>query len=82
MLIHFHLSPEAPQAGPGPAPQGRAGQGGPADAWYFVCLGISWYILDIFEYIWRYFWYIFGIFLDIFLDNGTLDWQDIDADID
>ena len=38
---------------------GRAGRGGPAAARYFVYLGISLYILDLFGY-------IFGIF-----QNGT-----------
>ena len=34
--------------GPG-APRGRAGRGGPAAAWYFVYLGISWiYLLENF----------------------------------
>ena len=42
-----------------------AGPGGPAAAWYFVYLGISLYILDIFGYIWIYldiFGYMFGLF--------------------
>ena len=47
--------------GPGAARdrrRGRAGRGGPAAAWYFVYLGISLYILDIFGYIWIYIWSI------------------------
>ena len=44
----------SPTVGPtdvqiGPAPRGRAGQGGPAAAWYFVY--ILYYILDIFGYV-------------------------------
>ena len=38
----------------------RAGRGGPAAAWYFVYVGISWIYLDIFGYIYIYFLYIFG----------------------
>ena len=41
--------------------RGRPARPGPeAAAWYFVYIGISSYILDIFGYIWIYIWYIFG----------------------
>ena len=51
--------------------RGRTGRSGPATAWYFVDLGISLHIFDIFGCIWRYtfgkHWiYKFGIFLNIF----------------
>ena len=42
---------------------GRAEPGGPAAAWYFVCLGIYLYVLDIFGYMWIYLNILFGIFL-------------------
>ena len=48
------------------APRGRVGRGGPAVAWYFVYLGISLYILDIFGYNSVYFGYIFRVFFVLF----------------
>ena len=58
----YSAVPVRPVRGPGLGP----GQAGPAAAWYFVYLGISLYVLDIFEYkldIFGYIWIIFKILL-------------------
>ena len=51
--------------------RGRAERRGPAATWYFVYLGISFYILDIFGSVWS----IFGILLVyLFVYVGILSW--------